>query len=392
MNKKIQILLSTIIAIILIGTQVSYAVSVNQNIKFFEVSTTEISSGETLEMTFNINKIEYDNFKIVLNSNIDNGEIYTDENVAIKEEKDAIVIEIDKTKMNLSQIKLCYVVPENTEINSKIQLTTKIIVEEEIESEDDEENTSTKKKEKIVLEETQNVIVAEKEENSEKENSQNGNEEKEDKQKDSAQKDTDSIEQSDDQKSQNNEMSKVTNNTNETMSQKNNQNLAISDENMLQKNTQNSTIINAKSSDKNMSSNVVGNVSRKNNSNVADGTNNKSSVSGSNSASSMQGSSQSNEKMETATYIGSNNNYLKKLKVKGLDLNTSFNKENTTYFVNVTDKSSLKITATAEDTSAKAVVTGNDDIKEGTNKILIAVTAENGNVRYYRIFVNCELN
>ena len=31
----------------------------------------------------------------------------------------------------------------------------------------------------------------------------------------------------------------------------------------------------------------------------------------------------------------------------------------------------------------------NDSIKQGTNKILIAVTAENGDVRYYRIFVNC---
>lgn len=388
MNKKIQILLSTILVIVLFGTQVSYAISTNQKQEFFKVSSTEVSSGETLEMTFNINKIEYNNFKIILNSNIDNGEIYTDENVTIEENKDAIVIEIDKTKMNLSQIKLYYVVPENAEINSKIQLTAKIIVEEEIKSADEEGNISTKKQEKTIAVETQNVIVVEKEVNSEKDNSQNGNEEKEDKQKDSAQKDTDSKD------------SKVTDSTNEEQKE-NSQNQkeqntgtmskpSNSNENMSQKNSQTPT--NAKSNDKNMSSNVASNGNSKNSSNATGVANNKSSVGGTNSASSMQGSSQTNEKIETATYNGTNNNYLKKLKVKGLNLNTTFNKENTTYFVDVTDTSSLKITATAEDSSAKVVITGNDNIKEGTNKILIAVTAENGNVRYYRIFVNCKLS
>lgn len=376
MNRKIQIIASLILIIVLLGTQVSYAISTNQKQEFFKVSSTEVSSGETLEMAFNLDKIEYNNFKIVLNSNIDNGEIYSEENVTIEENKDAIVIEIDKAKMNLSQIKLYYVVPENAEINSKIQLTAKIIVEEEIESADEEGNISTKKQEKTISVETQNVIVVEKEENSEKDNSQNGNEEKEDKQKDSAQKDTDSKD------------SKVTDSTNEEQKE-NSQNQkeqntgtmskpSNSNENMSQKNSQTPT--NTKSGNTNMSSNATGSAS------------NKSSGSGLNSISNMQSSSQSEKNAETATYNGSNNNYLKKLKVKGLNLNTTFNKENTTYFVNVTDTSSLKITATAEDSSAKVVVTGNDDIKEGTNKILIAVTAENGAVRYYRIIVNCKLS
>ena len=43
------------------------------------------------------------------------------------------------------------------------------------------------------------------------------------------------------------------------------------------------------------------------------------------------------------------------------------------YFVNVTDNSKLKINYKVEDSSAKVSVTGNDNIKEGTNKILIAV-------------------
>ncbi len=359
MNKKIQILLSTILVIVLFGTQVSYAISTNQMQGFFKVSSTEVAKKETLEMTFNLDKIEYNNFKIVLNSNIDNGEIYSEENVTIEENKDAIVIEIDKAKMNLSQIKLYYVLPESAEINSKIQLTAKIIVEEETEFSDEEGNISTKKQEKTIAIETQNVIVVE----------------KEDKQKDSVQKDTDSKD------------SKVTDSTNEEQNTGTMSKTSNSNENMSQKNSQTPT--NTKSGNTNISSNAVGNGSGKNSSNVA---NNKSNVSESNNASNMQSSSQSNEKMETATYNGSNNNYLKKLKVKGLKLNTTFNKENTTYFINVTDTSSLKITATAEESSAKVVVTGNDNIKEGTNKILIAVTAENGDVRYYRIFVNCELS
>ena len=71
---------------------------------------------------------------------------------------------------------------------------------------------------------------------------------------------------------------------------------------------------------------------------------------------------------------------------------TSTKLQNTTYFINVTDTLSLTITATSEDDTAKVVVIGNDSIKEGANKILIAVTAENGDVRYYRIFVNCVLS
>ena len=93
-----------------------------------------------------------------------------------------------------------------------------------------------------------------------------------------------------------------------------------------------------------------------------------------------------NEKQ--AVYNGSNNNYLSK--IEGIELNTTFNKENGTYFVNTSNTDNINIVATAEDSSAKVNITGNDNIQNGNNKILISVTAENGDVRYYRIFVNCE--
>ena len=367
MNKKIQVVLSTIIVIILFGIQVAYALSTNQDVGFFEVSANEIASGETLEMTFNLDKIEYDNFKILLNSNIDTGEIYTDENITIEEDSDAIVIDVDKTKLNLSEIKLCYAVTEDMDINTIIQLKAQIQVEEEVETQDNDGNTVTQKQEKVVLEGSQNVTIAQR---TEEENTENDNT-----QKDSTQKDNDNIQKDTTQKDKDSNNSKEIDSTKTSEEQKENgqneKNTGTAlkpsnlNENMSQKSSQNLSNTNAKSGNTNMSSSG---------------------------ASGMQSSSQSGEKTETATYNGSNNNYLEKLKVKGLELNTTFNKENTTYFVNVTDTSSLKITATAEDDTAKVVVTGNDSISEGTNKILIAVTAENGDVRYYRIFANCKLS
>ena len=105
------------------------------------------------------------------------------------------------------------------------------------------------------------------------------------------------------------------------------------------------------------------------------------------------GSSLSNSDINNenkATYNGSNNNYLSKLEIDGIELNTSFNKENETYFINTDNTNTINIVATAEDSTAKINIAGNDNIQNGNNKILISVTAENGDVRYYRIFVNCE--
>ena len=317
MNKKIKIITSIIILLIMIGIQVSYAIpGSNNKSSFFTVNSEKIEPKETLKISFDLNKIEYNSFKIVLNSNINNNEIYTNDNIAIKEESDAVVVEIDKTKMNLSNIEMCYAIPEETKVNSKIQLYAKIVIEEEIKNQDDEGNTNTTKQEKTVLEENKSITIVEKNEN---------------------------------------ENQKDTKKDNERPEQEENSNKE-------QKDNKNFIENNEKSSNSNMNS------TNKNTNSEAN---------------------QSNKNVETATYNGSNNNYLSDLKVEGVDLNTNFNKENTTYFIKVTDTSNLNITATAEDSTAKVVVTGNDNIKEGTNKILIAVTAENGDVRYYRIFVIC---
>ena len=91
---------------------------------------------------------------------------------------------------------------------------------------------------------------------------------------------------------------------------------------------------------------------------------------------------------ETVTYNGSDNNYLSELCINGYTLNKEFSKDNSTYFVTVeNDVSFLDITEMAENSSSIVCVYGNESLSEGTNKILISVTAENGNVRNYRIYV-----
>lgn len=92
---------------------------------------------------------------------------------------------------------------------------------------------------------------------------------------------------------------------------------------------------------------------------------------------------------KVVTYNGSDNNYLSSLVVDAYDLNKTFSKDNSTYFINVAkDTESIKITATAEESTAKVCIYGNADLSNSSNKILISVTAENGNVRNYRIYVN----
>ena len=98
--------------------------------------------------------------------------------------------------------------------------------------------------------------------------------------------------------------------------------------------------------------------------------------------------SDSLESGETISYNGSDNCYLSELAVDSYELNKTFSKESTTYFVTVNDDvDSLDITASAEDDEATICIYGNDNINTGENKILITVTAENGNIRTYRIYV-----
>lgn len=99
-------------------------------------------------------------------------------------------------------------------------------------------------------------------------------------------------------------------------------------------------------------------------------------------------SNNSSKNVETVTYNGSSNNYLSNLYVDGYEFTESFNKENETYFLTVSnDVENLTTKATAENENATVKIYGTENLKVGTNKILITVTAEDGSVRNYRIYV-----
>lgn len=87
-------------------------------------------------------------------------------------------------------------------------------------------------------------------------------------------------------------------------------------------------------------------------------------------------------------YNGESNNYLKTLEIANINLKPNFSKTNTTYFIEVdSNVTSIDINAEPEDNNAEVRIYGNNELKTGENKILISVTAENGEVKTYRIYV-----
>ena len=333
MNKKIKAMLSILILVIILAMQISYAVSNTKTAKtsFMELNKDEISIGETLEITFDLSGIkDYDNFTIKLSAN-----------------KDDISIEINKSELNLDKITLYYDVPKTVSVGDIIEFNVNVITGENNqekenkeakkskESKTDENTTATT--EIKILDESKKVSIVES---------------------------VDEKSTEADEKEKNAEKAK---DTEESEEKKSNETSETKDSKQSKNDTNEKTTNSQKSSEEKSSSKVSTNATK------------SSSGSGSGSSSS-----------QTATYKGSNNNYLSNIELEGTNLNTSFNKENTTYFATVKNISSLNIIATAEDSTASVNYTGNDNIQIGENKILISVTAQNGNVRYYRIYITCE--
>lgn len=110
--------------------------------------------------------------------------------------------------------------------------------------------------------------------------------------------------------------------------------------------------------------------------------------SNSNSSSNNSNKSSNNTSNKTEDKKKSANNYLSKLEVDGYKISPSFNKNTTKYNISVpNDVSKVKISAKAEDSDASISGTGEHEVKEGTNKIEVIVTAENGNKKTYTINV-----
>ena len=89
------------------------------------------------------------------------------------------------------------------------------------------------------------------------------------------------------------------------------------------------------------------------------------------------------------TYQGSADNYLESLTVDGYKFTQAFHKTRNTYFTTVeAGVSALEVDAEPSDDSANVVITGADNLSEGRNKVMVSVTADNGDVRVYRIYVD----
>lgn len=104
---------------------------------------------------------------------------------------------------------------------------------------------------------------------------------------------------------------------------------------------------------------------------------------------SYKGGSSSGGGTASVVYEGSWDNYLDSLSVDGFEFTRKFNKIRDTYFLTVPlDTTDLTVNAEASDSSAIVAVTGNTDLPEGRSKIMISVTADDGSVRIYRIYVD----
>lgn len=88
-------------------------------------------------------------------------------------------------------------------------------------------------------------------------------------------------------------------------------------------------------------------------------------------------------------YVYSSNNYLKSLNIK--DYEIDFSKNTLEYKLKVkSDVKFLDITAVAEDYRSRVEINGNEEFKDGENVVTIKVTAENGDVREYKLLVEKE--
>lgn len=97
---------------------------------------------------------------------------------------------------------------------------------------------------------------------------------------------------------------------------------------------------------------------------------------------------QISELTNTNTYQGSQNNYLSSLSITNVTFKNEFKKTNLIYFAEVDSTvKDLTVNAVPEDSSAIVTIYGNTDLKVGQNKIIISVTADDGNVKNYKIYI-----
>lgn len=325
--------------------------------EIFSVDDLKKAPGSTLEMTLNLDCIQYENFAFTLSlinetSDVNTSDITTDSinenddnkelDAEIEYNDKNIVISGNKSTMNMSEIKLYYKIPEDIEIGTTITFKAEI---ENTSEKDAQDNTQVNETSNEIVDNNEVVDTDSSGENNlgEEDPNEQTSQEQQISQKETIEVTITIVEEESDSDNNNNEQG------------------TFGDNNQSLNNGQNQTQSNGQSQNNQVTSMQTSSSSIKN---------------------------VSSAQTETVTYNGSNNNYLESLQLEGYTLNKEFSKENTTYFIKIEDEEidSIEVTAEAEDKETTVCIYGNEDITEGS-KILISVTAENGNVRVYRIFV-----
>lgn len=342
MKRILKIILCEVLIIFLVSTYF-YVVRADEE-QICEIEETDVYIGENFNLVINLANIKYESFRIVVESDDNTEFIATDDNIETDTISDKTEIKITSKSDFTSKIKLVYKAP-----NEAKNIKFKITVINESEAIDTPANETD---ENGVEEIEENIVVNVKE----KDNSKN------DKENDNTNKKEDTKEN---ENSESRENEKIDDKEN---TEKNNTNFDKTQEDKKAFSNELYTLITeSKSNNYSMQEKLqeAGSVSSK--------------------TSSMTISSKTDE---TEEYKGDRNNYLSNLEISNFTLKNEFKKTTQTYFAEVENVDSIDVTATAEDSSADVKIFGNSDLKTGINKVLIQVTAENGNIRNYKIFVN----
>lgn len=296
--------------------------------EIFYTSNDHASPGDVITMSIDLSKIDYQNFEFSLTSSTNINNISTaDEIVSSTTENNEFKIISNKADVNMNKIDLYYKIPEDIAIGSKISFEGTI--QEYVNNTEDNVEDESEVKSGEELEFTEGAEETEK-----------------------------------------SEEDKITNSNTESKT------VTITID-IVEKESSDTENLDNNKTENEQGTDIAGQQSN--------GQNTKTSTSSqmSSSKSSMTGVSN----QETVTYEGDCNNYLESLSIEGYELTPVFLKTNNTYFINIgSDVSSLSITAKAESDDAKVNIYGNSNLEDGENKILIFVTAENSDVRTYRIY------
>lgn len=300
--KKVKLI--SIFLIVLLFFSISFVYAENEQDEIVFAKNSEVDITENIEIILNIEKIEYSNFLVTVESDLDMDQLEETDELEVTKNSDNMQINIDKETTTLNQLTLSYKIPENYNIGDNIVFNISI---------------KNNESEEEILKVVEIKIV--------------------------------------DKTEENNELNEITpSNNNENV------NVNVNDRNINNENNEKEQV----------QDNFSQNVKMSTQSSFSNGTNER-------------------QNAETITYNGSSNNYLSDLYVTGYDFTESFNKDNETYFLTVNnDVSSLTTVAVPEEEKSTVKIYGNEEINVGTNKILVTVTAEDGSIRNYRIYVTSQ--